>query len=127
MSKCCHKFNFTLDREKLGAEGLIEVIGQNGNKKLGFNVQASLYPEQLIRAELTSALTNAVLEGRVISTSSEKSVSVLLRFDQNEYLGKIGVAMERNSARTVYKPLIVYKTPENSGKTLLKLKKNFWT
>lgn len=104
----------------MGAEELIEVIGEKGNKKLSLNLKVSLHPEQVIRAELTSTITNAILEGRIISTSSEKSASLLFKLDQNEYLAKVGVSIQGNSARAIYKPLIVYKTPQNSGKSINK-------
>ncbi|RZC36402.1 apolipophorin, partial [Asbolus verrucosus] len=109
-----YKELFHNTHDKVGAEFVLEAVGKNGQKKTSIELDAFLVPEKVIRATLTSPILTGLVEGRITTTENENSVSVRLVQDKNEYFGKIGVAVQGSAARSVYKPILLYKTPQMS-------------
>lgn len=106
---------------KVGTEVTLETIGKNNNKKLSLQLDAFYLPQAFVKATLVSPIKTAVLEGRVTNSDQEKSLTVKLSHDKQEYLAKLGVSVTGTPAKYVYKPLIEYKTP-TSGVAQLPIK-----
>lgn len=100
----------------MGVEYTLETFGAKNDKKVGLHIQAFAAPEMYVKADLISPILPLSLEGRVINTNQEKSLSVKLQQEQNQYVGKLGFSVSGNQNRAVYKPLLEYKTPSSSQK-----------
>lgn len=93
----------------------MESLGKGGQKKVSLTFEAFALPEKYIKATLTSPITSASLEGRITMTDSERSIFVRFNQDKNEYFGKIGVAVQGSAAKSIYKPIVQYKTPQDAA------------
>ncbi|KAJ8916580.1 hypothetical protein NQ315_000224 [Exocentrus adspersus] len=98
-------------RDRTAAELVVETIGKNKQKKVSFQINAEASPEKYIRAVFTSPVKSASAEARITNNAQEKSLSVKLGHDQNEFGGKVGVAISGSSDRAVYRPILEYKAP----------------
>ncbi|KAK4878786.1 hypothetical protein RN001_011292 [Aquatica leii] len=106
------------DANKLGAEYTLESIGANNNKKVSLQIQAYAYPEAYIKADLISPIMPLTVEGRVTNNNQEKSVSLKVVQDKQQYLAKIGFMVSGNAQKSVYKPIIEYNGPGIKGQKM---------
>lgn len=98
------------------AEFVIETVGKNNEKKVSLQLSASVNPEKYVRAVLVSPIKKASAEGRLTLNDNEKSVSLRLVNDQEEYFGKVGVQISGTAAKSIYKPILELKTPNGPQK-----------
>jgi hypothetical protein len=98
--------------EKRGFEFVIETLDQNKKPKVSFNVEGFIHPDKYIKVSLDSPIKKAVIEGRLVDTDSEKSIGAKFVHDVHEYSGKLGISVSGNAAKSTYKPMIEFSTPE---------------
>ncbi|KAF5288699.1 hypothetical protein FQR65_LT11964 [Abscondita terminalis] len=103
---------------KMGAEFVLESIGANNNKKVSLEVQAYAYPETYIKADLISPIMPLTVEGRVTDNNEEKSLSLQVKQEKQQYLAKIGFTVSGNEQKKVYKPIIQYNGPGIKGQKM---------
>jgi len=103
------------NNDKLGLELSGAAISKNNQKKVSLEVEAFLIPEKYFKATLVSPIKSAVLEGKLTTDEREKSASLRLSHDGNEYYGKVGVGIAGTPAKQVYKPILEYRTPQTPG------------
>lgn len=78
-------------------------------------MEGYLRPDTYFKAYLDSPAKRAGAEARLIANSNEKSALARFYLDQAEYYAKAGYAQSGSSARTVYKPILEYKTPQDQA------------
>ncbi|XP_050302966.1 apolipophorins [Anthonomus grandis grandis] len=94
------------------ADLIFETIGKDGQKKVSLDLAAEYSPEKFIRALFSSPQKQASAEARIVMTNVERSLLLKLTNDQEEFSGKIGVAVSGTSDKTIYKPILEYRTPQ---------------
>ncbi|KAL1502570.1 hypothetical protein ABEB36_007695 [Hypothenemus hampei] len=103
------------------ADLVFETIGNQGQKKVAFDLQAEYMPEKYIRALLSSPGKTASAEARIVLTNVEKSLLLKLTNDKDEFSGKIGVTVSGTPERAVYTPILEYRTPNGNQPLPVKL------
>ncbi|XP_044260123.1 apolipophorins [Tribolium madens] len=109
------RYEYSLEGHETGLKAVLESLGKSGQKKVALTADAFLQPEKYFKLALTSPVTSAVLEGRITLSESERSLSLRFDQDKNEYFGKIGVTVQGSPSKAIYKPIIQYKTPQDSA------------
>lgn len=79
-------------------------------------LEATNEPERALRATLKSPVKDAIAEAVLTDNNKEKSMMARFQHDEIKYYGKIGVSVEGDDKKHVYKPLIEYSTPGDVGK-----------
>lgn len=93
----------------------MEAIGKKNDKKVSVGLEGYLRPDAYFKAYLESPVKRAGAEARIIVNNKEKSILARFYIDQAEYYAKAGYAQSGNTARTVYKPILEYKTPQDKA------------
>lgn len=99
----------------MGFEISFEALGKKNDKKVSLGLEGYLRPEAYFKAYLESPVKRAGAEARLITNNNEKSLLARFYIDQAEYYAKAGYAQSGNAARTVYKPILEYKTPQDKA------------
>ncbi|KAF5283201.1 hypothetical protein FQA39_LY17393 [Lamprigera yunnana] len=106
------------ENDKLGAEYLLETIGEKSNKKVSLQIQAYLTPEAFVKAVLISPVMPLTVEGRITNNNHEKSITLKVDQGNQQYLAKLGFSVSGNAQKSVYKPIIDYNGPGIKGQKI---------
>lgn len=98
-------------------EIVFDTPGSQTKRTVELNLVAMTEPTKALKATLKSPFKEAVAEAVITDTNKEKSAMLRFQHDQSEYYGKIGVSVEGDAAKQVFKPLIEYHTPNDIVKT----------
>lgn len=91
-------------------------MAKNGQKKVSLAAAVGLEPDIFAKVSLTSPSLSGLAEARLSTSEQGKALTVRFVQNQDEYYGKIGIAIVNESpTKSTYKPVMEYKTPENSG------------
>lgn len=98
-------------------EVIFDTPGSQTKRKVELVLEAMSEPNKALKATLNSPFKTAVAEAVMTDSDKEKSAMVRFQYDQSEYFGKVGVSVEGDASKQIYKPLIEYHTPNDITKT----------
>ncbi|CAK9823680.1 unnamed protein product [Anthophora retusa] len=98
--------------KKRSFEILLDTPKSKTNRRVALLLEAGLEPNIYAKMSFDSPLKKASIEGVLKNTLQERSVSLTILHDTNEYRGRVGLLANGNK----YKPVLEYKVPEHIEK-----------
>lgn len=106
----------TYTDSKAGLELVAEALDGKGGRKVALQLEGFLAPERYIKAVLNSPIKNIVGELKLETSDRAKALIAKFQNDDKEYYAKAGVDVSGSGSKTIFKPVLEYKSPEDKGR-----------
>ncbi|XP_056636733.1 apolipophorins [Diorhabda sublineata] len=116
-----YHFKNIVNQDFTSGEILVECVGKNGEKKVSFQFLSEIYPQKFIKAIFNSPVKSAFAEGRITNTNQEKSLLLKAGQDNTEAYIKLGVGISGSQDKSVYNPILEFKTPDGNQQLPVKV------